>query len=124
MAAPTRSPPSTPCRSSPSSFASRHVNARTDEHGRIVAASAVTVFAILVIGGVYLPHVRGYFFLFDDFSLLADASRATLRAIVTQPLFGFYRPVAFLFTKAEFALFGGWNPAAFAASALVLHTLN
>jgi hypothetical protein len=92
--------------------------------GRAIAWGVAAAVGLLVVGLVYVPHVRAYFFLFDDYSLVGVSSRASPRDIVTQPLFGFYRPAAFLLTRAEFQAFGGWNPAGFAASALVLHALN
>lgn len=94
------------------------------DRGRSAAGVVTAALVLLVVCGVYVPHARAYFFLFDDFALVGQAGSTSVHDILTQPLFGFYRPAGFLLTRAEFQAFGGWNPMAFASSALVLHAIN
>lgn len=94
------------------------------DRGRSAAGVVTAALVLLIVCGVFVPHARAYFFLFDDFALVGQAGSTSVRDILTQPLFGFYRPAGFLLTRAEFQAFGGWSPMAFAASALVLHAIN
>jgi len=76
----------------------------------------LTVFAFLLS--------RHYFFLFDDFGLLDLAGETSISNILTSPLFGFYRPVVFLFVKLLASVFS-WNlPMGYAIVLAVVHGLN
>jgi hypothetical protein len=82
-----------------------------------VSASRHTVWlgggVALAALGLWLWHAAGYFFLFDDYALLAQATRTPLGEVVGTPLFGFYRPFVFLATRVEGALFGWTLPAGY-----------
>jgi hypothetical protein len=82
----------------------------------------------LAAGGAMLLvwgwHAAGYFFLFDDYALLAQATRTPVGEIASTPLFGFYRPFVFLATRLEGAVFGWGQPAGHAAANVLLHALN
>lgn len=85
------------------------------------AVMSVTGLALLIF---LVRHAATYFFVFDDFALIHVASTSTLAQIFTQPHFAFFRPFAFLLTKAHFAL-SGWNgPAAYIGFSLVVHAIN
>jgi hypothetical protein len=92
---------------------------------RTATLGAVSAGVIAVIAlGMWLAHAWTYFYLFDDFALVGQASEHSARQIATLPLFGFYRPVVFLATKAEFALFGWSQPAGYLLTGLVVHVAN
>jgi hypothetical protein len=71
-----------------------------------------------VIDAVY---ARRYFFLFDDFALIGQASTIPVRGIFSEPWFGFYRPLVFLLVKAESSAFGWRHPAAYISVSLAMH---
>jgi hypothetical protein len=73
---------------------------------------------------VWTVHAAGYFFLFDDYALLAQATRTPAGEIVSTPLFGFYRPFVFLVTRLEAAAVGWAHPAGHAAANVLVHTVN
>jgi hypothetical protein len=54
----------------------------------------------------------------------AKALTTPIASIVSQPLFGFYRPVAFLFVHMETAAYSWGAPWAFATTSIVLHGVN
>jgi hypothetical protein len=84
----------------------------------VLAASALLTLAMA------FRHVVRYFFLSDDFGLVGLASTAPLRQMFGTPMFSFYRPVAFLLARGEFAAFG-WNaPAGYAFVSVFLHATN
>ena len=71
--------------------------------------------------GVY---ARQYFFLFDDFALVGQASDVPVRELLLVPHFGFLRPAVFLLTKMEFQAFSWQHPAGYLAVSLGLHALS
>src|SRR5881394_1758524 len=71
----------------------------------LVAAAAL----LLVV--IDASYARRYFFLFDDFALVGQASTFSVHNIVTSARFGFYRPVVFLLVKAEWWAFSWRHPA-------------
>jgi hypothetical protein len=86
--------------------------------------------AALLAGVVYLARTGGTGFVSDDFPAVAWASRGGLRAAARDfvtPYLGeseqFYRPLASLSYRLDFALFGAW-PAAFHLTSVLLHLLN
>lgn len=95
-----------------------------DDTRRMQTAKALTV--ALVAGAVVLVarHVANYFFLIDDYALIGEAGTTPPWRILTEPLFGFYRPATFLFVRAESALYGWQTPWAFAGVAGLLHAVN
>jgi hypothetical protein len=81
--------------------------------------------AILACGAVvFARHVAGYFFLFDDFGLVASARDASLSALFATSSSGFYRPVGLALLKTEFALFGWSHPGGYALVAVAMHAVN
>lgn len=80
----------------------------------------ITAILILLIWGA---HIWQYFFLFDDFALVGDSAATPLSQIFGLPLFGFYRPIPFVLTKAQHWL-SSWNPSAFALGNISLHAIN
>jgi len=86
--------------------------------------------AALLAGVVYLARTGGSGFVSDDFPAVAWASRGGFRAAVRDlvtPYLGesvqFYRPLASLSYRLDFALFGAWPPA-FHLTSVLLHLLN
>jgi len=79
---------------------------------------------LVALAGVYVDWSAHYFFLFDDFALFGEASTRSVDAILTTPLFGFYRPLVFLFTKLEFSVFGWQHPEAALAISQSVHAIN
>jgi hypothetical protein len=77
--------------------------------------------AALFLIGIDAAYARHYFFLFDDFALVGQASTFPLGNLIAVPHFGFYRPVVFLLTKAEFQAFSWQHPAGYMAVALAIH---
>jgi hypothetical protein len=73
---------------------------------------------------VFLPHARGYFFLFDDFSVIHAAATFPAERLLLEGVAGFYRPIALLWFRLLYTLFGRDHPAGFASVGLALHVLN
>ncbi|MBL8141787.1 MAG: hypothetical protein JNM38_11790 [Acidobacteria bacterium] len=90
-------------------------------------ARLARMVALLLIGGtmtVLVRHALHYFFLIDDYALVGEGLTTPIGSIVSQPLFGFYRPVAFLFVHLETAAYSWGAPWAFATTSIVLHGVN
>lgn len=88
--------------------------------------AAYTAIITLVLYFIIIAarHTHSYFFLFDDFALVAAAETSRPFEIFTQPLFGFFRPLAFLSIQPLFAVVG-WTVAwPYAAFAVAVHLLN
>jgi hypothetical protein len=81
------------------------------------------VFAV-VLATVSASYAAGYFFLFDDFALLGYAHRFDVPGILTQPLFGFFRPLPFLLTRLLFTVFSWQTPWLYAGVGLIAHLVN
>ena len=87
-------------------------------------SSVPFVVAVALFAAFYVTYARSYFFLFDDFALVGEASRATWAAVISEPLFGFYRPVLFIVTKFV-SQWAGWrDPAAYALTLSSVHLVN
>lgn len=95
------------------------VDVRAARVVRIVCVAALAAVAVILS-----RHALGYFFLFDDFALNGQASRWPLHDVLATPLFGFYRPGAFVWVRAAHAVFGWHTPAGYAALHVVLHAAN
>ena len=39
----------------------------------------------LAVGGIWAPHISGYFFLFDDFAILGEIGRLPVARILGSP---------------------------------------
>jgi hypothetical protein len=81
-------------------------------------------FFVLLAAVVFRGHVADYFFLFDDYALVGSARRNEVGALFLQALIGFYRPLTFLFLKAQSQVFGWQAPWGYALVSCVLHGLN
>jgi hypothetical protein len=86
-------------------------------------AIALAVLGVAV-GGIWVPHVSGYFFLFDDFAVLGDVGQLPVARILGSPAFDRYLPLTYLLEKAEFQLFGWSHPGAYAFVSTALHLAN
>jgi hypothetical protein len=84
----------------------------------------VVCFAASVLTVLLGRHVLDYFFLFDDFALVGEASSAAWRTLFTTPLIGFFRPLPFLILRAEFQTIGWTFPLVYALDAAVIHGVN
>jgi hypothetical protein len=81
--------------------------------------------AMAAIGGIAIArHVGSYFFLFDDFALVALARSASLADIFTHPFIGFYRPLGFLVLWAGAQAFGWDTPAGYMGLLACIQILN
>ena len=80
--------------------------------------------ALLVSVGWSAFLVREYFFVFDDFALVGDASTHSAAALVTTSLFGFFRPAVFLVVKAETLWFGWEHPWGYLLASHAWHLAN
>lgn len=59
--------------------------------------------------GLLAWYAASYSFLLDDSILIGQPSTLSAAAIVSRPVFNFYRPIEHVWLKALFAVFG-WNP--------------
>jgi hypothetical protein len=85
----------------------------------VAAAVAACVAMILLTW-----HVWRYFFLYDDFALVAIAGGTSWKTLATTPQIGFFRPLPFLVMRAEFGLVQKGHASAYAFGALVIHFVN
>lgn|GEM_PF-1996718 len=85
---------------------------------------AIVVAAALWLVAVDVAYARRYFFLFDDFALVGQASEVPVRELLTVPHFGFLRPAVFLLTRLEFRAFSWQHPAGYLAVSLLIHALS
>lgn len=69
-------------------------------------------------------HAASYFFVFDDFPIIGQASRWPLHDILGEPLLFFYRPGLFLWMRGAHLLFGWHSPQGYAAVAVAVHAIN
>lgn len=92
-----------------------------DRLGRVLVLLAAGAALGLLL--VLLRHASTYFFLFDDFALLGVAATRSPGALLSEPIGGFYRPVALLLTRPEALLLGFGAPWANAAGSAALHLL-
>lgn len=87
-------------------------------------ATVVVTAAWAVLIVIYVAYTSRYFFLFDDFALIGEASTHSIREIFGLPLFGFYRPIVFLLVKVESCLFSWAVPAGYLIVSQLLHLVN
>jgi hypothetical protein len=90
-------------------------------HAFLRALCLAAVAAGLIVLG---SHAAAYFFLFDDFALVGQASRWPLHDVLATPLFGFYRPALFLVVRIVYGVFGWQLPQGYAFLVVGLHALN
>ena len=92
---------------------------RTDRYLILVLALAVTATV-----AIFAAHAWCYFFIFDDFALVGVAAERPLSNLFLEPQFGFFRPLAFVVTKAQY-MSAGWSaPWLYSAGSLLIHALN
>ena len=82
------------------------------------------IAALLVYAGWLVYLARAYFFVFDDFALVGDASTHSASALATTSLFGFFRPAVFLLVKAETLWFGWEHPWGYLLATHAWHLVN
>lgn len=80
----------------------------------LIGATAVCLLVI------YIWQIRSYFFVFDDFVLVALSSLG-LREMALQSVAGVYRPLGFALLKLESAGFGWSLPAGYITVTLAFH---
>jgi hypothetical protein len=73
---------------------------------------------------IYGTFAFQYFFLFDDFAVVGESAARSWAAIIGTPIFNFYRPTLFLFTKAINEWAGWEHPAAYAWLCSAVHLAN
>lgn len=84
------------------------------------AACGGAVVALAIVA----RHVAGYFFLFDDYALLHEASTSSVATLAAAPLFGFFRPIVFLPARAESLVLGWTSPWGWALTSAAWHLAN
>ncbi len=94
-------------------------DAGTNRPAIVFAAALCVAFVALIV-----RHAGRYFFLIDDYALIGESLGTPAGAIVGQPLFGFYRPVTFLFVRLETLAYAWSAPWAFATTSAGLHAAN
>ena len=85
---------------------------------------AACLMALAAGAFVLARHAASYFFVFDDFPVIGQASRWPLRDILGEPLMFFYRPGLFLWMRAAHVFFGWHTPQGYAALAFAVHAVN
>jgi hypothetical protein len=94
---------------------------------RLDAASCLRALCLTALGAgalVLARHAAAYFFVFDDFPIIGQASRWPLSDILGEPLMFFYRPGLFLWMRAAHLVFGWHTPQGYAALAIAAHAVN
>ena len=91
----------------------------TPRADRIVAATCAAILLVL-----FAVHIRGYFFLLDDFVVLGEAASRGVTGLLAGPLFNFYRPAGPLWLLAQFQVFGWAHPSGYAALAIIAHAAS
>jgi hypothetical protein len=70
-------------------------------------------------------HASHYFFLYDDFALVAVAGgSSSWKTLATTPQIGFFRPLPFLIMRAEFGVVQWASASAYAFEAVLIHVAN
>jgi hypothetical protein len=69
---------------------------------------------------IFVVHGVSYFLL-DDFIIVGKVTSRSVWQLLSEPLFNFYRPVADLWLKALFAVFGWDHPAGYIVMSMALH---
>lgn len=80
--------------------------------------------ALLMLGAVFVPHIRHSFFLFDDFAIVGLAPTFTARQLLTTGIGNFFRPFSLWFFGLESRAFGWGHPMGFALTSFAIHALN
>ena len=80
--------------------------------------------AIMSIGLVIAPTLSAYFFVFDDFKLVGQASEMSLLKLISQPHFHYVRPVVHAWFSFEATLFGWELPSGYVWVGWATHMVN
>ena len=87
---------------------------------RIGAATLPLVIAAAA-AAIFVANAVSYFFLLDDLIITNQAIANSTWQLLSQPQFNFYRPIADLWLKGLYAVFGWQHPAGFVAMSMLLH---
>lgn len=83
-----------------------------------------TLLFVLIVN-VYIPHIKDYFFLFDDYVLVHAAINNSVETIFTSTNYlGFYRPLITFMMAFESKLWHFNNPHGYILVSITLHILN
>jgi hypothetical protein len=88
------------------------------------AVSIATALAACVAVTLLTWHASHYFFLYDDFALVAVAGGSSWKTLATTPQIGFFRPLPFLIMRAEFGVVHWASAYAYAFEAVLIHVTN
>ncbi len=81
------------------------------------------LLGVLIIN-IYIPHIKDYFFLYDDYVLVHAAINNSIKEIFTSTNYlGFYRPLITFFMKSE-SLWQFNNPQGYILVTIALHVIN
>jgi hypothetical protein len=92
------------------------------DSARAVSGAAAAAGCVAVT--LLIWHASHYFFLYDDFALVAIAGGSSWKTLATTPQIGFFRPLPLLIMRAEFGLVQWASASAYAYEALVIHVAN
>lgn len=90
---------------------------------RAVSSFAPACGLLLLAALVFGTTASGYFFIFDDYRILGNMEDESLLGLLIKPHFLYYRPVAHLFFKLQWLVFGWDSPQAYALVSVLLHAL-
>jgi len=84
-----------------------------------------SLLLFLVIFNIYIPHIKDYFFLFDDYvSVYAPLSNSIKTIFTTSNYTGNYRPLVAFLMKIETNIWHFDNPHGYILVSIMLHVLN
>jgi len=79
----------------------------------------------LIIFNIYIPHIKDYFFLMDDYVLVHDSLNNSIKTIFTSTMsIAFYRPLMILLMTIESYFWHFDNPHGYILVSIILHVLN
>ncbi|MBN2570388.1 MAG: hypothetical protein JXB42_13255, partial [Deltaproteobacteria bacterium] len=79
----------------------------------------------LIIFNIYIPHIKDYFFLMDDYVLVHDSLNNAIKTIFTTTLsIAFYRPLMILLMTIESYFWHFDNPHGYILVSIILHVFN
>ena len=84
----------------------------------------LTLLVVLIIN-IYIPHIKDYFFLFDDYVLVHASINNSIKTIFTSTNYlGFYRPLITFLMKLESNMWQFNNPHGYILVTIILHVIN
>jgi len=82
-------------------------------------------YGILTVHFLWLlSYASTYFFLYDDYALLGEASFNNWNKILTSGIINFYRPLTFVLIKLEYLFFGFKHPFLLILTNLIVHLFS